>query len=398
MGWLAVLVCVAAAPLFGASLYLGMLTLFSRRVKPAPVSARTLRFDVVVPAHDEAQGIAGTVRNLLAIDYPKDRFRVCVVADNCSDATAARAMEAGAVAWVRTDAAHRGKGYALELAFERSLAERFADAVVVVDADTTVTPNLLAAFAARIEGGAGAMQAEYAVSNATESWRTQLMEVAFALFHGVRSHARERLRLSCGLRGNGMCFTRDLLERHPHRAFSLVEDLEYGIALGLGGERVVFVPEVKVFGEMVSSEKASRSQRRRWEEGRRGIVRRLGPALLRKAMRGDAVSADLFMDVAVPPLSRLVGLTALGLGVAAALAWTDRSLGFALFPWALSALFLLAYVARGWVLSGTGLRGLLALARAPLYLAWKLALHLSPGRRRAGGEWVRTARNGELAP
>jgi len=48
------------------------------------------------------------------------------------------------------------------------------------------------------------------------------MAIAFTLFHGVRSLARERLGLSAGLRGNGMVFTRELMARVPHDAYSLV--------------------------------------------------------------------------------------------------------------------------------------------------------------------------------
>ena len=70
-------------------------------------------FDVIVPAHDEEQNIAATVVSLLAVDYPRNRFRVVVVADNCTDKTAERAREAGADVIERVDATKRGKGYAL---------------------------------------------------------------------------------------------------------------------------------------------------------------------------------------------------------------------------------------------------------------------------------------------
>src|SRR5262249_25083461 len=69
---------------------------------------------VVVPAHDEQEGVAGTVRSCLAIDYPATLFDVLVIADNCSDDTAARAKEAGARVLVRSDATRKSKGYAIE--------------------------------------------------------------------------------------------------------------------------------------------------------------------------------------------------------------------------------------------------------------------------------------------
>ena len=121
---------------------------------------------------------------------------------------------------------------------------------MVVDADTVVSRNLLSAFAARFERGASAVQADYGVRNPHASWRTRMMAIALAAFHGVRSAARERLGLSCGLRGNGMAFTKALLHAHPPAAFSIVEDLEYGIQLGYAGIRVEYVPEARVLGQM----------------------------------------------------------------------------------------------------------------------------------------------------
>jgi cellulose synthase/poly-beta-1,6-N-acetylglucosamine synthase-like glycosyltransferase len=276
----AVLLAVAALPLLAASAYLLLLVILSKLETGPSAGPPRLRFDVIVPAHDEEQNIAQTVGALLALDWPRELFRVVVVADNCSDATAARAAEAGADVLVRNDATLRGKGYALQLAFEKSLAGS-ADAVVVIDADTVVTQDLLRAFAARLERGAKAVQADYAVRNPDASWRTRLMSIAFSAFHQLRSTGRERLGVSCGLRGNGMCFSREVLREVPHEAFSIVEDVEYGIRLGEAGYRVHHAGEAHVYGEMVAGEKASRSQRRRWEGGRLQLAKLHGPRLLR---------------------------------------------------------------------------------------------------------------------
>jgi cellulose synthase/poly-beta-1,6-N-acetylglucosamine synthase-like glycosyltransferase len=355
--------------------------------------ART-RFQIVVPAHDEASGISRTVASLLDVDYPRDLFEVVVVADNCSDETASRARAAGARVLERRDERLRGKGYALAHAFEASLAGGKTDAVVVVDADTVVSANLLRGLDARLQAGAKAVQADYAVLNPDEAWRTRLMAIAFGMFHVVRSAARESLGVSCGLRGNGMCFTMELLREVPHDAFSVVEDLEYGIRLGEHGHRVHYAGEAHVYGEMVSSENASRTQRARWEGGRWQMAKRHAiPLLARAVQQRNPVLADLAMDVLVPPLSVLVGATVLGVGASAALAVVTRRPNAALLLFGSSAISLVAYAARGWQVSGTGVRGLATLGYAPVYMAWKATLRLR--RTRRAGEWVRTARQGE---
>ena len=392
------LLLVLCLPVLGWALYLGALSLLSWRMTPPVPPVPSLRFDFVVPAHNESLGIAATVKSLFEVDYPKDLFRVVVVADNCTDDTAVKAREAGATVLERQNEELRGKGYALAHAFERSVAEG-ADAVVVVDADTLVSKNLLQAFSARLSCGAVAAQAHYGVQNPNASWRTRLMRIALSMFHQVRSIGRERLKVSAGLRGNGMCFRTSLLREVPHDAFSLVEDLEYGIRLGRKGFRVAYAFEADVLGEMVSGESASRSQRNRWEQGRAQMLAQFGWPLMREAIaQRSALLFDLAMDVLVPPLSRVVGLTVAGLAASAVLLGFTGHGAIAASAFSLSSAALGLYVFAGWLHSGTGARGLLDLALAPAYVGWKVVLAFQRPKGQKQTEWVRTTREGETRP
>ena len=391
MTFIAHLVLLALAlPAAAASLYLLVFTLLSPALPPTLRSSRRLRFDVIVPAHDEAAVIEAAVASLRKLDWPAESFRILVVADNCSDATAALARAAGADVIERFDTTLRGKGYALALAFQHSQARKWADAVVVVDADTQVSANLLEAFSARIETGAKAVQAHYGVSNPHASWRTRLMTIAMASFHRVRSRARERLQLSSGLRGNGWCVTQRLLRQVPYRAYSLAEDIEYGIDLGLAGYRVHYADEAQVSGMMVSGEEASRTQRQRWEDGRMQLIRSRALPLLKAATGPDGgVCLDLALDLLVLPLSYVAANVALLIMLASLGTLAAPSLE----PWLWLGLACAAsiglYVLRGWSLSGVGLRGLVDLLRAPFFVLWKLLSMLRPHN---SAEWVRTKR------
>ncbi len=379
-----------AIPAVLATAYLLLLTLLSARLPLPPTSKRRLCFEVVVPAHNEAAVLANCLASLRRLDWPADCVRLQVIADNCTDNTAAVAIAAGVDVRERVDATQRGKGHVLCMAFADSLARRWADAVVIVDADTEVSTNLLAAFAARLESGAGVVQAHYGVLNPSASWRTGLMAIAHGAFHGVRSRARERLRLSCGLRGNGWCITLPTLAAVPYRALSLTEDLEYGIALGLAGVRVHYAADAWVNGEMESSESTAVRQRQRWEDGRFDLLRAQAPQLLLMALRRRSrIALDLAMDLLVPPLS-YIALNVAVLAVAAGLAtlW-HPALQFWLWPAAGTAAALLSYVLRGWQLSGRGNAGLLDLLHAPVFVVWKLTRVL---RRHDRGEWAPTRR------
>jgi cellulose synthase/poly-beta-1,6-N-acetylglucosamine synthase-like glycosyltransferase len=258
-----------------------------------------------------------------------------------------------------------------------------------VDADTEVTPNLLRAFAARITQGEHAVQSHYGVLNPWDSWRTQLVTIAMAAFHIVRSRTRERLGVSSGIRGNGWCLTCDLLRKVPYRAYSLAEDLEFGITLGLAGFRVAYADDAHVYGEMVSSASVAQRQRQRWESGRFELIRSQTPRLLAAALRRrSGVCLELALDLLLLPLSYLV--MGIGLFTAAAVVLSPWSRFAAFWLWAAGAciLILAAHVLRGWQVSGLGARGLLTLARVPGFLVWKILLS---GRSKPT-EWVRTDR------
>jgi 1,2-diacylglycerol 3-beta-glucosyltransferase len=385
---------IASVPFAACAVYLATLAALSRSLRVAPYPAPRTRFEVIVPAHNEEVGIGATVESLKAIDYPPDMRRIVVVADNCTDSTAVRAREAGASVIERQDAERRGKGYALADAFAASLGDSTVGAVVVVDADTLVEPNLLRAFDACFQRGAAAVQADYAVANRAASWRTRLMHIGFTLFHEVRSRARERLGVSSGLRGNGMAFAASLLREVPHDAFTIVEDVEYGIRIGLAGHRVYYAGDARVLGQMPVTGQASRSQRQRWELGRLSLVRRHGAHLLVEAARRKSlVLADLAADLFVPPLSYVALGSIAGFALAGFRFAAGTGAWWAFLPWCVAVAGIAVYVGRGLWLARPGPRVVLDLLFVPFYVVWKIVVAVRRPPRK--GEWVRTAREGE---
>jgi cellulose synthase/poly-beta-1,6-N-acetylglucosamine synthase-like glycosyltransferase len=387
---LLIVLVTLALPATMACLYLLIHTLMSAKPRAPAASTRTLKFHILVPAHNEAGGIARTIENLRRIDWPEDRYRIVVVADNCSDETASLARAAGAQVLERHDTSRRGKGYALLYAFDRGLDEGWADAVAIVDADAQVTPNLLDAFASRLETGAYAVQAHYGIAGFAGAWRTRLLAIALAAYDIVRSRGRERQGVSCGIRGNGWCVSYELLRRIPYTAFSLTEDIEYGLELGLAGYRVHYAGEAAASQEMPTDAKVAGKQRQRWEFGRLQLVRSHTLRLLRTAWKQrSAVCLDLAIDLMVLPFTYVV-INVVALFLVALLAtWLNRHFE----PWlaysSACAAILLLYVMRGWSLSRTGFQGLLDLLGAPVFIVWKLLVMLG---RRQNREWVRTER------
>lgn len=296
--------------------YLGLLTIVGMR-RPTRMAAgdRTTRFVIVVPAHDEAAVIADTLRSFGALDYPRSAYDVHVVADNCTDATAAIVRNHGWHAHERHDLTSPGKGPALNWLFDRIDADGDFDVVLVVDADTVLDPKFLEAMDRAFADGAEVVQGFYSVRDPGDSTSAGIRYAALACRHHLRPLGRNRLGASCGLYGNGMAFRRDILRRRRWSGH-LVEDAEFQMELLIGdGVIVRYVPDARLEAEMPDTLEDATSQNERWERGRIELTRRYVPILMRKlpTARGRRVAyLDAIADHVVPPLSLVVVLQAVG--------------------------------------------------------------------------------------
>ena len=380
---------IAAALTLPGSLELLIVTMggiLPSRRSSAPCRALG-RIACVVPAHDEANGIAGCVDSLRRAALERTA-EVVVVADNCTDQTAAAARSAGARVLERNEPAQRGKGSALDFAFRRLIAEG-ADAVLVVDADSRVMPNFIQEMAMVLEAGAGAVQCRYLVRNPGASLRTRMMNIALLAFNVLRPRGRDRWGLSAGILGNGFGLTAETLQVAPYRAISVVEDLEYHISLVAAGIDVRFANRTAVYGDMPTTGKGIQTQRARWEGGRFRMIRAAAPELVRNILGGRGRLIEPLLELLLLPLGLHVALLVLVL--ASPQLWLRL---YGAFGLAVAGGHVLSAIAVG----GGGWRDLAALALAPFYIGWKICMLPSILRAaRSDAPWVRTEREGERA-
>lgn len=362
--------------------FAGMLPMRDRM--PKGIGTTIAELAIVIPAHDEAASIVRCIRSVASCILPDSiRTEIVVVADNCSDATANLARAANARVIVRSDSARRGKGFALEFAFQTLLDDGF-DAVIVVDADSVVDSGLLSEVVRLLRMGADGVQVRYLVLNPENSFRTRLMNVALMAFNVLRARGRERLGLSVGIFGNGFGLSRAALGAVPYDAHSLVEDLEYHLKLVRAGRKIVFADGTWVRAEMTASARGASTQRARWEGGRlRTAVQNL-PELLAEVITGKLQLLEPSLELLLLPLA--FQLTLLGL--------------VALMPFSLARMYALValalvavHVVAGILVGGGDWRDFAVLLCSPFYVAWKLAaLPRTLNSARGMAPWVRTDR------
>ena len=397
IGVVGVLLALVALVLLAPAIVFFLETLFARRsavVAPQASDALRPRIAVLVPAHDEALGIAASLATVVPQLASGDRL--VVVADNCSDDTASVATAAGAEAIRRDDLERRGKGYALDFGV-RHLAADPPDVVVVVDADCVLHPGTLDRVAVACVASGRPVQALYLMRSPVGApLSTRISEFAWAVRNLARPLGALRLGAPCQLMGTGMAFPWPVIERAPLASGHIVEDMCLGLDLAERGTPPLFCPDALVTSTFAAKADGLATQRTRWEHGHLGVIVERAPRAMAQAMRrGDAALAAMVLDLCVPPLASLILLLVLGVLVGAFVAAIggDR---LPLFLFALALGLVAVGVATAWRRFGRDIVSLRDLAGVPGYVVSKLPLYWQALRGRQA-RWVRTERD-DAAP
>ncbi len=249
-------------PATAACLHYAIGSIVGRFPRKVPVRTPTHRVAVLIPAHNEESTLPHALASLAAADYPAGLLSVLVVADHCTDGTVRQARHGGAGCLVRRGPSPRGKGHALADGMAELLLTK-PDAVMVLDADCRIAPGLLRRMDAELADGAKVVQA--AVVSVCEPGRPASVVAAVgAAFDNRMAAASDRLGRPAPLRGTGMLFAREILERQPWTKFGVAEDAEYAAELRRHRVPIRFAAGEGVTCEAPPREAVFLGQRRRW--------------------------------------------------------------------------------------------------------------------------------------
>ena len=396
LGLLAVLQ-IALAAWLGWLLVLAGAAVRARQTQSDPPPERLHRLVALIPAHDEEAGIGRTVASIRQAGYPEELLDIFVVADNCRDRTAAEAEAAGARTVIRQDEDLRGKGYALQAGIEaiRKSGNEY-EAYLFFDADTLAAPGFLHRMSLALDQGHAVVQGRYSVADPDRTWFTRLTHLGFVLKNFFQFPGLETFGLSVPLRGSGMCFRCDIMDRFGWGSTSLTEDFDFSITLIEAGLRTHFDFLAENHQYMPPTPAAARIQRARWSAGEaQTISGRLKGLLLCSLGRGDLRGVLQAIFMAMPPLSVLLVLNLglvfiFSLGVALGVSWVVWPLGLA----SVATLGYGAYFLSGLTITGLTKGYVVAVVMIPVYAVWRAAVHLwsaLPGRARQMA-WRKTER------
>ncbi|ACK64687.1 glycosyl transferase family 2 [Rippkaea orientalis PCC 8801] len=240
---------------------------------PEPLSDEALEkapsVSLLVAAKNEEAVIGKLVTMLCNLDYPTDRYDLCVVDDHSTDKTpeilTQLAQKYPQLQIIRRPAtAQGGKSGALN----EALAQTKGDIIGVFDADAKVSQDLLRHVVPLFESEEmGAVQVRKSIANSSLNFWTKGQSVEMAL-DGYFQQQRIAIGGIGELRGNGQFVRRSALSRcGGWNEQTITDDLDLTIRLHLDHWKIGFLPSPAVEEEGVTTAKSLWHQRNRWGEG-----------------------------------------------------------------------------------------------------------------------------------
>lgn len=374
--------------------FLALYALFRKRKKGLIEQEPAHTFAIVIPAHNEEDVLYETLKSCSELDYPKDKYKVFVVADNCSDHTAEIAIKNGVACFERHDEVNKGKGFALAWAFERILSEDH-DTVVVLDADCRIDSQALTVFNHYLSKGNKVLQVNYVVSNPDVSSMSYAIAVGSFIENELFYMPKDKLGLSVFLQGTGMVIHREVLNKYPWEAHSIVEDIEYAINLIKNGVQIRFIPEVKVASEFPAQNDQLYVQRARWAGGnlrfgRKHALKMIWQGLINRQWR--IADAGWTFIVLSRPLVLLELITATAFALLCVWLAPGSFSTILLFLAFILTILQGIYFMLGIILLGFNLSRLKLLISTPFVVAKLIAISVMSLFRSEKNDWVRTPR------
>ena len=229
------------------------------------------KFLAIIPAHNEEAVVGNLIESLQKQNYPKNKYDIIVIADNCTDKTKEVAESYGVKIFERheEDPAKKTKGDALRLLLNTLLSDPKMDydAFCVFDADNIVDPNFITAMNKHLCQGEEVVQGYRDIKNPTDSW----IASGYAIFYWTMNRFYHLARYNAGLspliNGTGFMVKFDAIRPTGWNTNTLTEDIEFSLKRIIQGKKLGWATDAVVYDEQPVKFKPSWSQRSRWTIG-----------------------------------------------------------------------------------------------------------------------------------
>lgn len=274
------------------------------------------RYAVLISARNEEAVIGNLIESIRRQSYDLGLVTTFVVADNCTDATARVAAEAGAVVFERFDTTKVGKGYALRHLLRKVdelFPERPFDGYFVFDADNVLEETYIEEMNKVFSDGYEIVTSYRNSKNFGDNWISSGYALWFLRESQYLNHARMKLGTSCAVSGTGFLFSQRVLDEcGGWNFFLLTEDIEFTVHNVVRGLKIGYCHEAILYDEQPTRFRQSWRQRLRWAKGYLQVFGKYGVDLLRGMAHGSFSCFDMTMNIMPAAVLTFTGVFANG--------------------------------------------------------------------------------------
>lgn len=229
---------------------------------------------ILVPAHNEALVIVRTVRALLNMEYPVDRYEVIVINDNSTDDTAEKLEELQRefpdrrliVISTGPEVGGKGKSNALNIGFSVSTGE----VIAIYDADNTPESDALAILVENLmeDDKIGAVIGKFRTRNRKASLLSRFVNIETLAYQCMNQAGRYFFFKLCTIPGTNYVIRRKLIEEiGGWDTKALSEDTEISFRLYRMGYYIKQMPLAVTWEQEPHLLSVWFRQRTRWAKG-----------------------------------------------------------------------------------------------------------------------------------
>ena len=258
---------------------------FTRKFKPAK---KKHKYGILIAARNEEKVIGNLIDSINKQDYPKDLYKVFVVADNCTDNTASIARKYGAVVYERADNEHRTKGFALQFLVEnirKDYGIETFEGYFIFDADNLIKKNYINKMNDAFDAGLKIITSFRNTKNFDESWVASMYALHWIRSIRTKHRARSVLHLATNIQGTGFLFANEII-KDGWKYTSLTEDRALTADAVAQGYEISYQDEAEFYDEQPTKISVALRQRLRWAKGHLQAFRESGPYLFMNIFLG----------------------------------------------------------------------------------------------------------------
>jgi len=242
-------------------------------VKSPQPASKLAKFIIYICSYKEDEIILNSAASALTIDYPKDLFHVCVIADSLKPETI-KELKKMPLQVLQVVFENSTKSRALHKAIENTI-DGF-DAAVVFDIDNIAAPDFLYRINNYLQAGELVVQGHRVAKNINTP-----IAVLDAISEEVNNHifrkSQRVFNLSAAIIGSGMALEYQLFKKIIFQIDAVGGfDKEMGLLLTRNKIGVAYAEDALIYDEKVSNAEVFKKQRRRWLSAQFNLLRQYG--------------------------------------------------------------------------------------------------------------------------